>query len=584
MKIEGEKFTLNGEPFVIWSGAIHYFRTLPEYWEDRLAKLKAAGFNTVETYVCWNLHEPTQGKFDFSGGLDLERFLATADRLGLYAIVRPGPYICAEWDMGGLPSWLLKDKNMRLRCDYPPYIERVEIYLKELFGRLKNSLIGAGGNVIALQIENEYGSFGNDKNYLRKLKSIYEECGMDVLYFTSDGDTPWMLSGGTLDGVLAAVNLGSGAARKLKALDRFGVSPKMCAEFWCGWFDGWGKRGRKRSVKRVCAELKYFLDSGASFNFYMFHGGTNFGFNAGANNYFTYAPTTTSYDYDALLTECGGYTKKYFAVRKLLTEKQGAEPVPLPPPPRMQNIGTIKPDSWASLWDNLSALGTEYNVPVPESMEYFGQKSGLIYYRTVLKGDYGNGFLTLSDMHDRAYVYRDGKRIATFDNVRKKLIARLTGKDAAFLKNAADGTEIGVLAEAMGHVNYGDGIYERKGVSAVKFLGQSLMDFTVICLPLDEISGIAFHSLAGTPRFDGYPLFFKGGFAAESGADCFVRLKGFTKGAVYVNGFNLGRFWSIGPQKALYLPGSVLKKQNEIVVLELECAKNPLIEISADAP
>lgn len=255
----------------------------------------------METYVCWNLHEPEKGVFDFSGMLDIVRFIQTAQKLGLYAIVRPGPYICAEWDFGGFPAWLLKDKNTELRCNNPVYLGHVRDFFEKLFDLLRPLLITNGGNIIAMQVENEYGSYSNDKKYLKALVDMYDELGIDVLKFTSDGTWCNMLSGGTIVGVLPTLNFGSRAATAFSALKPFGEVPKMCTEFWCGWFDHWGEKHHTRKADEVVKELKEFLSQGASFNMYMFHGGTNFGFTAGANHQKGYEPTVTSYDYCAPL-------------------------------------------------------------------------------------------------------------------------------------------------------------------------------------------------------------------------------------------------------------------------------------------
>ena len=247
-KVKGQDFYLNEKPFKIYSGAIHYFRSLPEYWEDRLTKLKLAGFNTVETYVCWNLHEPQKGVYDFTGMLDIVRFIETAQKLGLYAIVRPGPYICAEWDFGGLPAWLLKDKNIELRCNNEVYLSHVRDFFEKPFSLIRPLLITNGGNIIAMQVENEYGSYSNDKKYLKALSDMYDELGIDVLKFTSDGTWCNMLSGGTLEGILPTLNFGSRTATAFSALEPFGEVPRMCTEFWCGWFDHWGEKHHTRKA------------------------------------------------------------------------------------------------------------------------------------------------------------------------------------------------------------------------------------------------------------------------------------------------------------------------------------------------
>ena len=407
-------FRLHGKKFHIYSGAMHYFRILPQYWEDRLQKLKAAGFNTVETYVCWNLHEPQKGQFDFSGRLDLVRFLETAQKVGLYALVRPGPYICAEWDFGGLPAWLLRERDLRLRCSDPRFLGHVADYFRVLLPKLLPLQCSRGGNLLALQVENEYGSYGNDKTYLRFLRDLIRSCGVEVPLFTSDGPASSMLSGGTVEGAWPTVNFGSGADKAFQALERLsGRGPRMCTEFWCGWFDHWGEKHHTRDTAEMLRELSLLLEQDASFSLYMFHGGTNFGFTAGANQYIRYNPTVTSYDYDAPLNEYGDYTPKYFAIRELLCRRQGIPLPPLPPRPQLQNLGEVALLERAELLENLESLGAAHVSPMPESMEHYGQNFGLIHYRTRLPGDYEGGTLTLEGLADRAYVLETGNVVAT---------------------------------------------------------------------------------------------------------------------------------------------------------------------------
>lgn len=575
LTIKDGEFKMDGKSFRIYSGAMHYFRILPEYWEDRLKKLKAAGFNTVETYVCWNMHEPRKGEFDFSGRFDIRRFLKTAQDVGLYAIVRPGPYICAEWDFGGLPAWLLKDKNMRLRCAYPEYLGHVSDFYHRLFEEIGDLQQTEGGNIIAMQIENEYGSYGNDKEYLRYIEKLMRDCGAEVLLFTSDGEDNSMLSGGTLPHIFKTLNFGSRASTAFDAMERFNEkSPKMCTEFWCGWFDHWGEEHHTRQSDSVKAEIEDFLDIDASFNFYMFHGGTNFGFTAGANCFDEYQPTVTSYDYCALLNEWGDYTPAYFAVRELLLKAQGLPETELPESPKLQSIGKIELTDCTSLMNNLENLGEKHRVPLPESMEYFGQNSGMIYYETKLEGIYNPRELRVVGVHDRAYAYIDGDMKATID----RRDERKDGYGKFPFDGCTDGCTVGILVDAMGRVNYGDKLYDRKGIEAVYYGYQNLMGYDVVTLPLDNTEKIDF-SLGG----DKYPMFMRGHFKAESNDDCFVHLDGFKKGCVYINGFNLGRYWEIGPQRALYLPGVLLKEDNEIIVLELEGCDKAEIEINDGA-
>lgn len=571
LTIKDGEFKMDGKSFRIYSGSMHYFRIMPEYWEDRLRKLKAAGFNTVETYVCWNMHEPRKGEFDFTGRFDIRRFIKTAQEVGLYAIVRPGPYICAEWDFGGLPAWLLKDRNMRLRCAYPEYLQHVSDFYHRLFEEIGDLQQSEDGNIIAMQIENEYGSYGNDKEYLRYIEKLMLDCGTKVMLFTSDGDDNSMLSGGTLPDVFKTLNFGSRASEIFNAMDRFHENtPKMCTEFWCGWFDHWGEEHHTRGSDSVAGEIKDFLDIDASFNFYMFHGGTNFGFTAGANCYEEYQPTVTSYDYCALLTEWGDYTPAYYAVRELLLKAQNLPETELPASPELQTIGKVELDESTSLMSNFDNLGERHRVPLPESMEYFGQNSGMIYYETKLEQIYDPRELRVANVHDTAYVYIDGEHKATIDR-------RDENKVAGYDTFKFDGCTIGVLVDAMGRVNYGEHLYDRKGIDAIRYGNQNLMGYDVVTLPLDNPEKIDF-SLEGGK----YPLFMRGHFKAQSQNDCFVHLDGFKKGCVYINGFNIGRYWEIGPQRALYIPGVLLKDENEIIILELEGCEKAEVEINAE--
>ncbi len=573
--IKDGEFKMDGKSFRIYSGSMHYFRIMPEYWEDRLRKLKAAGFNTVETYVCWNMHEPRKGEFDFTGRFDIRRFIKTAQEVGLYAIVRPGPYICAEWDFGGLPAWLLKDRNMRLRCAYPDYLQHVSDFYHRLFEEIGDLQQSEGGNIIAMQIENEYGSYGNDKEYLRYIEKLMLDCGTKVMLFTSDGDDNSMLSGGTLPDVFKTLNFGSRASEIFNAMDRFHENtPKMCTEFWCGWFDHWGEEHHTRGSDSVAGEIKDFLDIDASFNFYMFHGGTNFGFTAGANCYEEYQPTVTSYDYCALLTEWGDYTPAYYAVRELLLKAQNLPETELPASPELQTIGKVELDESTSLMSNFDNLGERHRVPLSESMEYFGQNSGMIYYETKLEQIYDPRELRVANVHDTAYVYIDGEHKATIDRRDENKVADY---DTFKFDGCTDGCTIGVLVDAMGRVNYGEHLYDRKGIDAIRYGNQNLMGYDVVTLPLDNPEKIDF-SLEGGK----YPLFMRGHFKAQSQNDCFVHLDGFKKGCVYINGFNIGRYWEIGPQRALYIPGVLLKDENEIIVLELEGCEKAEVEITAE--
>lgn len=589
LEIKNKKFYMDSKPFDIYSGAMHYFRTVPEYWEDRLTKLKAAGFNTVETYVCWNLHEKKPGEFDFSGILDIEKYLEIAQRVGLYAIVRPGPYICAEWDFGGLPAWLLKDKNMQIRCMYPDYLKCVERFYKELLPRLVPHLESHGGNIIAMQVENEYGSYGNDKDYLRYVEKLTRDCGIDCLLFTSDENTNNMISGGSLPDIYKVLNFGSRSRTAFNVLKDFeNDGPNMCGEFWCGWFDHWRDKHHTRNSLEIVNEIKGFIDNGASFNIYMFHGGTNFGFTAGANHNqgHGYEPTVTSYDYCAMLTEWGDYTPAYHAVRKLLCEKQGIEPPELPESPKLQSIGKVELTETASLFENLDNIGEKHHVPVPEGMEYFGQNFGLIYYETTLKGKYNASPMCVKNVHDFAEVYFDGEKKTSIDRTLYSVEGKTTLKDVIFKKKKGESSpflmpalsgerKIGVLVDTMGRVNYGN-MLDRKGISDIYLGIQRLMNYDVWTLPLDNLDKLKYSSSVKKDE----PVFLKGSFKTDSKADCFIHLDGFNRGCVYINGFNLGRFWKVGPQKSLYIPGTLLKDENEIIVFNIGGYSKPTVSIT----
>ncbi len=590
LEIKNKKFYMDSKPFDIYSGAMHYFRTVPEYWEDRLTKLKAAGFNTVETYVCWNLHEKKPGEFDFSGILDIEKYLEIAQKVGLYAIVRPGPYICAEWDFGGLPAWLLKDKNMQIRCMYPDYLKCVDRFYKELLARLVPHLESHGGNIIAMQVENEYGSYGNDKEYLRYVEKLTRDCGIDCLLFTSDGNTNNMISGGSLPDIYKVLNFGSRSRTAFNVLKGFeNDGPNMCGEFWCGWFDHWRDKHHTRNSLEIVNEIKGFIDNGASFNMYMFHGGTNFGFTAGANQNqgHGYEPTVTSYDYCAMLTEWGDYTPAYHAVRKLLCEKQGIEPPELPESPKLQSIGRVELTEAASLFENLDNIGEKHHVPVPEGMEYFGQNFGLIYYETTLNGKYNASPMYVKNVHDFAEVYFDGEKKTSIDRTLYSVEGKTTLKDVIFKKKKGESSpflmpalsgerKIGVLVDTMGRVNYGERMLDRKGISDIYLGIQRLMGYDVWTLPLDNLDKLKYSSSVKKDE----PVFLKGSFKTDSKADCFIHLDGFNRGCVYINGFNLGRFWKVGPQKSLYIPGTLLKDENEIIVFNIGGYSKPTVSIT----
>lgn len=573
---EGNQFLMDGKPYRILSGAMHYFRIVPEYWEDRLKKLKACGFNTVETYTCWNLHERKEGQFDFSGMLDIERFISLAESLDLNVIVRPGPYICSEFEFGGLPSWLLKYSGMGLRCNDPLYLEKVKPYYRELAKRVVPHLCTNGGRVIMMQVENEYGSYGDDKDYLRAVEAIYKDNGIDCLLFTSDGPEHWMLSGGTLPHLLKVLNFGSAPTQNFNKLKAFGhTGPLMCGEFWCGWFDHWYEDHHTRTPEDVAADTRELLESGASINYYMLHGGTNFGFTNGANYEAGYEPTVTSYDYCAPISECGDLTPTYYAVKQVLEDVTGQNA------PEM-NVADLPKKAYGSIALNqcaplLTNLPDPIVKPVPCAMEDLEQDFGYLLYSTTLQGPFEPLPLEFGKVHDRAIVYLDGKRIGLRQRsrVHDEMILTL---------EAGQRARLDILVENMGRVNYGPKLFDRKGILEGIRLGQRFhFGWEHYCLPMDDLTGLQWKSMQ---PWAGQPVFLKGSLEIpETPADTFLRLDGFTKGFVTVNGFNIGRYFnSAGPQKTLYIPAPLLKTgTNEIIVFETDGFESPMITFT-DTP
>ena len=570
LEIKNKKFYMDGEEFHIYSGAMHYFRIPEEYWEDRLLKLKASGLNTVETYVPWNFHEKKKGEFDFSGMLDIEKFVKTAQDLGLYVIVRPGPYICAEWDLGGLPAWLLKDKNIRLRCWDKNYIKAVEDFFKVLIPKLLPYQESDGGKLIAMQVENEYGSFGRDKKYLYWLRDLMKELGVTCQLFTSDGEDRYFFSGGGIPEEFMVANFGGYNENRFNDLKLLQPDkPLMCGEHWCGWFDQWGaKHHTDNAEESLGRSLDGFFKEDANFNLYMFHGGTNFGFSSGANYYDRYCPTTTSYDYGAPLSENGAYTEKYFVLRDRMAKKLGKELPPMPEDSKTQALGKIQFTEFADLQKVYKSFARRKKSHIPQYMESYDQYSGAILYSTVLKGNYGDTELNAFGVHDIAYIYINGELSHIYD--RTKLKGRALAEESFSVKIPAfDGEcRVDILVYALGRINYARRIYDRKGLDEIYLGGQAIVDWTVYCMDLETAPQIKY-----SKKRSGAPLFLKATFKAEEKIDTFVDMRGFGNAVVYVNGFNLGRFLKRGPQYTLYLPGTLLKEENEIVVLELEGTK-----------
>ncbi|KAH3705218.1 hypothetical protein DPMN_080285, partial [Dreissena polymorpha] len=568
-------FVLNGSVQLrIISGAIHYFRTVAEGWEDRLRKLKACGMNTVETYVPWNLHEEEMGKFNFDGMLNVTRFLNLAHQLGLFVIFRPGPYICSEWDFGGLPGWLLNDPNMEVRSNYPRYIEAVERYFCHLLPLVRDLQYSKGGPIIAFQIENEFGSYSTDVAHLHKIKEMYEKHGLTELYLTSDN-----MAGQSRDvfyqHALPTANFKDYYKEGTVLFDqirRWSPNfPIMVTEFWTGWFDHWLSPHSGLDVEEYARYLREILKSGASLNFYMFHGGTNFGFMNGANKDSFYSPDVTSYDYDALLTEKGDITPKYLKTRELLLEyvyKPAGQTLPeIPGNQDQAAYGNASVSGYIRLDDYLTSV-TPVSLASPMPMEMLnisgrghGQSYGYVLYRAnIPRGASQIAFANLPT--DRAQIFLNDQEVATMDWNTKSLLVSLPRRPTDDGKNTA---RLDILVENHGRVNYGtreSGVLnnERKGIRGdVTVDGRLLKNLTAYPLEFKTTWSSWTDWNAGDNGT--VPGIFNGSVTVSGQPkDTFLFMKDWGKGIVFINDFNLGRYWSVGPQQTLYVPAAILRE------------------------
>ena len=566
----GSSFYLDGQEFKILSGAIHYFRIQPEDWYHSLYNLKALGFNTVETYVPWNMHEPKKGQFDFQGILDIEKFLQIAQDLGLYAIVRPSPFICAEWEFGGMPAWLLTE-DMRIRSSDASYLQAVADYYDELLPRLVPRLLDKGGNILMMQVENEYGSYGEDKDYLRAIRQMMLDRGLDCPLFTSDG--PWRatLRAGTLieEDLFVTGNFGSKAdynfAQMQEFFDEHGKKwPLMCMEFWDGWFNRWKEPIIKRDPEELAQAVHEVLKQG-SINLYMFHGGTNFGFMNGCSaRGVTDLPQVTSYDYDALLDEQGNPTPKYFAVQKMMETYYPEYPKMKPLTKESFELRDIALSERVSLFETLADLAQPVESLYPVKMEDLGQSYGYLLYRTEASWDADEEKIRVIDGRDRMQLFVDGKLMATQYQAEIGQDIFVTGEKKATHR-------IDILMENMGRVNYGHKFLadtQRKGIrtGVCKDL-HFLLNWQQYPLSFENTENIDF-SKGWQPE---QPAFYAFDFEMQALKDTYLELSDFGKGVVFVNGVSIGRFWNVGPTLSLYIPHSLLREgDNRIIIFETE--------------
>ncbi|MCU1225616.1 MAG: beta-galactosidase [Edaphobacter sp.] len=560
--VAGGQFVLDGKPFRVISGEMHYPRIPRAYWRDRLRMAKAMGLNTITTYVFWNEHEAKPGVYDFSGNRDVAEFVREAQQEGLYVILRPGPYVCAEWEFGGYPAWLLKDHETVVRSSDPKFMEPAARWIARVGQELAPLQIGNGGPIILTQVENEYGTFGNDHAYMEQIHKMMVDAGFTKSQlYTADG--PEQVPDGSLPELPVGINFGgesAGAAQKSFAtLKKFRPDgPFINSEYWAGWFDHWGSKHAHTKVENEAANLDWMLRQGYSVSFYMFHGGTSFGWMNGANSdgKGSYEPDVTSYDYDSALDESGRPTKKYFVFRDVIAKATGKTPPPVPKVAAPIRVPEIKMMEAASLWENLpKAIHSEQ----PLSMEDVGQDYGYILYRTHLTNG-ALGELVLDQLHSYAQVYLNGKMMGVID--------RRLKQDRLELYGAGANAQLDILVENTGRVNFGKAIGgERAGITKqVTLAGKVVTGWDIYPLPMTGVGALKY----STKACEG-ACFYRASLDLDAVGDTFLDIGEFTKGQLWLNGRALGRIWNVGPQEALYAPAPFLMKgRNEVIVFDAQ--------------
>ncbi len=565
------EFMLDEKPYQIISGEMHPARIPVQYWRHRIQMAKAMGCNTIAAYVFWNYLEPEPGVFDFqTENHNIAQFIRIAQEEGMWVLLRPGPYVCAEWDFGGLPSYLLSISDIKVRCMDSRYTQAVERYVKNLALQVKELQVTKGGPILMVQVENEYGSYGNDRTYMQWMKDLWLKNGIEVPFYTSDGTAQFMLEAGSLPDAAIGLDPGTNAGNFAEATKINPNVPSFCSELYPGWLTHWGEKWQRPDTTALLKDVKWLMDNKKSFNFYVIHGGTNFGFWAGANAFSPtqYQPDVTSYDYDAPINEMGQATPKYYALRNLLTKylpgKQKLPSIPTANP--VIEIPDITFTQTASVWDNLPA---SIQSAQPKPMEMYGQKSGFILYRTQLIG-HKSGSLKITDLHDYATVFVDGKYVGKLDRSKTENTIDLP-------QSSGQNPQLDILVEGMGRINFAEYLIDRKGITErVSLNGMTLMDWQVFNLPFDDTYLQNLKLSTGKSTRPG--TFFKGEFELASTGDTYLDMSQWEKGVVWVNGHNLGRYWNIGPQKQLYCPAPWLKKgKNGIVIFDIhQLTSNPV--------
>ena len=554
-------FLLDGKPFQIISGEMHPARIPKAYWRQRIQMAKAMGCNTIAAYVFWNYHEEKQGVFDFTTeNRNIAEFVRICQQEKMWVIFRPGPYVCAEWDFGGLPTWLLKIPDIKIRCMDKRYMAAVTKYIRRLSQELRPLLITNGGPVLMVQVENEYGSYANDKTYLEALRKLWVSNGINTPFYTADGPTAFMLEAGNIDGAAIGLDSGSSEGDFEQATKRNPNVPSFSSETYPGWLTHWGEKWARPDTNDLKREITFLLKNKKSFNLYVIHGGTNFGFTAGANAFtpIQYQPDLTSYDYDAPINEQGQPTTKYFMLRNLIQQYVDYTIPDLPKQPAAIEIPGVSLSAFTTIWKELP-VPVHYAQPVP--METLNQNQGLVLYRTKLIG-HKSGKLTITEPHDYALVFLNGKFIDT--------VYRDGGKWTVDLpKTDTKDPVLDILVEGMGHINFAQYMIDRKGITErVTLNGMTLMDWEIFSLPMTEKFVASLKPKYPEGFHEG--IFFRGEFDLAATGDTYFDMHRYSKGILYVNGHNLGRYWNIGPQQRLFCPAGWLKKgKNEIVVFDL---------------
>lgn len=562
----GDKtFLLDGKPFLIKAAEMHYTRIPAEYWEHRIQMCKALGMNTICIYAFWNIHEQKEGEFDFKGQNDIAAFCRLAQKHGMYIMLRPGPYVCSEWEMGGLPWWLLKKKDIKLRTNDVYFLERTKLFMNEIGKELADLQVSRGGNIIMVQVENEYGAYATDKEYIANIRDIVKGAGFtDVPLFQCDWSSTFQRNG--LDDLVWTINFGTGAnidAQFKKLQEARPNAPLMCSEFWSGWFDHWGRKHETRDAETMVSGIKDMLDRHISFSLYMTHGGTTFGHWGGANSP-AYSAMCSSYDYDAPISEAGWATPKYYKLREMMMQyADSAQVIPdVPAAYPVIEIPEFELKEVAPLFDNLPEPKLSEDI---KPMEQFDQGWGTILYRTSLPEVKEGTTLLIDEVHDWAQVYADGKLLGRLD--------RRRGQNSLVLPSLQKGTRLDILVEAMGRVNFDVAIHDRKGITnKVELLTETdkkeLKNWEVYSFPVDYDFAES-KKYAEGEKLDA-PAYYRATFELDRVGDVFLDMQTWGKGMVWVNGKAMGRFWKIGPQQTLFMPGCWLKKsKNEIIVLDL---------------